>query len=375
MNYSDVLAVEVVLASAVGTVLLIVLSYLVNSRRRPKTLPSQPVETERIIPTPPAILQSMPLPRLEPLAFGEILRKSVAEYRANLILLVPVIVMFIQTEVTGAVSSSYLTPKFLSSIRATPFSATSLHFLLFELFVVYSSLIVSFLVLLGQVSMTAKVVTDRECRLGDWLVGVRKYFLTVFAISLIFSIMFAAGEFLSGQLYSDLKPLGPMVASIVYYLLSVPLSILTQSVFYVCLAGVPLDRNRFRAAFRMGVRAISSRRSAFAWFLILSVAVLLGLQALGYAIVSILSTAPSPLRWIAVAYAFVEVLPSPLWFLIAFRIYGGFNAPTGPLASIQSEQGKDGFVKASSGEQCCIACGGHIPLDAKFCTECGSKQE
>jgi hypothetical protein len=48
-------------------------------------------------------------------------------------------------------------------------------------------------VLLGQVSIAAKVVSHGKTGLGDWAYDVKKYFLTVFAVGFVFGVLFLMG--------------------------------------------------------------------------------------------------------------------------------------------------------------------------------------
>ena len=306
------------------------------------------------------------LPRLEPLRFTDVLRRSLSDYRANMILLTPLLVQFAVSYVSRAVFAAYLipSPTSMQSEQVSELPVFLSHALI--IFVVAGIvLIVDFVVPLGQVSMTASVVSNGRTRLSDWPQGVRKYFWSVFAVGIVFAIPSAVALFLPQQLYNNLKPLNPTTATVAYYLIREPLNGVIEAAFYVCLAGVGLDLTQFRSALSVGWRVMSHRRIAFASLVALTIVVSLCFDAIRFLIAPFIKSGPVPLAIILFSYAvaLVEILPSPLWLLMAFRIYRGFDSgdvAQQPLRVIE--------------KQFCIACGVELPVGSKFCSECGSRQ-
>ena len=378
-NQSDLILIEVVLASIAVFAFMLVFDYYIHRTKAGAIPPRQVTSEVNKVVTPVALPKPEPLPRLEPLPFIDVVRRSLVEYRANLILLVPLLVLFVQTQVTQAIFSRYLSPQVLNGIRShapiTPAELSSLLVMALTLLLVsVTSLVVSFIVLLGQVSMTAKVVANGKTVLGDWPFGVRKYFSTVFGVSFIFSFLFLVPRYVPQQLYDTLKTIGPTAATAVYYLIREPLYNLVQSAFYVCLAAVGLDGRQFRASLQMGGRVILDRRSAFAGLFLLSMTVSLCLDGLSNLIAPILNCGPPPLKTSAYAFALIEIIPNALWFLIAFRLYRGFNQERDMTTQAQPETNMQSPI-ATARKQFCIECGAQLPLGSKLCSECGSKRE
>jgi hypothetical protein len=259
---------------------------------------------------------------------SEIIGKSLTVYKANPVLFVPAFVAFIVSILTSAIL-----PRDVSR-EGVPAITSDLVMVGFG--VIFLMLVVSFLVILGQASMSGKAIKEGKTALGDWGVGVRKYFFRVFGIGLVFLGIVLILFMIVGVVYV-LTVLPEMITSEgvmrppitsapqTTYMSWVMTLVMTvaSSFFYLWLAPAVLDNKGVGASLDMGVKTIRSSSKVFVGFVIL------------FFIVSAISTAiqnlPSmigldvqpiigSLTFTSILSQIIERVFSPLWFLMAFSI-------------------------------------------------------
>ena len=351
---------EVVLGSVAALALLLLLDYRFHKRKR-QELPVARVETQpNRMAAPVALPKPEPLPRLEPLAFMDVLRRSLKDYRENLILVVPFVIRYIQSGVSYVISPNY--PLQSPSIPNPLLLLNSL-----------ISLVVVFAVYLGQISLTAAAVGKGKAALRDWSDGF-KYFWTFLAFLIVFGLLLVGPELGTGSLYQQIKPHSATIAYATYYLVTIPILAAGQSVLFVCLGAMGLDHKGFAASLDMGWRAMSARWSAFAGLVMISIAVQAAIDVAAFLTAPILEGAGA-LKSLVFVFPLVQMIASPLWFLIAFRIYRGFNEPNAAPTQPELSKPHEDLSGVITRRQFCIQCGAELPIGSKFCLKCGSKQE
>jgi len=274
------------------------------------------------------------------MAFFDVIKKSLAMYRMNLILVFPPLVAMVFQLISSLIT---LLP---SISRASPGFAPELMILIFAVFgVMILSLIVSFLVILGQAIMTGKVIQEGKTKLSDWGKGIKRYFLRALGISLVYFgimfvsfilvmivFMFAILPQLISQISGDMSlgtPLIPPLTLVLMSLVSALLTTATSAIFYTWLAPAVLDDKGVSASLKAGTEAIGKRRKTFLGFVIFFFLVnfvptlLTGTSLTQYTYpVTMMQSAylgyVTPMR---VVSQVVTAIFSPLWFLIAFTIY------------------------------------------------------
>ena len=327
MSQSDQTLYLVILISLVSLVALLLLDYHIH-RKRSSIIKISQFRTERSGPVAPVpiltVPEPAPLPRLQPLRFMDVFRRSLKDYRANLVLLVPPLVHLVESRLAAAIIAKY-------SLN---------HYGLLFLLNGLVTIVVYFFVLFGEFSMTAAVVSRGKTTLRDWLVSL-KYFWTVIGLGILFGLLVGAPYIAALPLYQGVKSNGTAITSVVYSLITVPLATLGDTVLLVCLAAVTLDNKNLSESLHMGWRVIADRRSAYAGVFIF------------YTLVEFCFTESYYLiaenSWTSYAVILVSLVIGPLFLLIPFRIYWGFNR--------------------------CVQCGTQVPVGSKFCPNCGIEQE
>jgi len=354
---SNVLFLGVVLGSVAALALLLLLDYRYH-KLKPHELPPTRVEIQPSkMAVPLALPKPEPLPKLEPLAFMDVLRRSLKDYRENLVLVVPFLIQYIQSWASYAVSSRYP-----SQSPSMPNPLLLLNGLI--------SLVVVFAAYLGQISLTAAAVGRGKAALRDWSDGF-KYFWTFLAFLIVFGLLLVGPELGTGLLYQQIKPHSATIAYATYYLVTIPILATGQSILFVCFAAMGLDRKGFATSLDMGWRAMWARRSAFAGLVIISIAVQGAIDVAAFLTAPILEGA---LKNLIFVFPLVQIIVFPLWFLIAFRIYRGFNEPNAALTQPELSKPQEDSSRVITRKQFCIQCGAELPIGSKFCLKCGSKQ-
>jgi len=347
------LTFSLVLLGSMGALgLLLFVDYLIH-RKRPYVPQASEARKESSEPPAPIVTVPKPAPlmRLQPLAFTDVFRKSLSDYQANPILLVPLLVSVIESQLATAIISNYYLSPPLASL---------------DLIVTY---VVVFLVLLGRISMTGAVVRRGRTTLGDWRVGL-KYFWTVIWLGITFGILEYGPVMGAWLLFSSLKSNYTSAqviisnytrAQVIISLATVPVTAFVSSALSICLAAVTLDNKNVRESLRVGWRVISDRWSAFGGLFILNASVSLYSTALHYLIGE---------KFSAYVVGLVSLVIGPLLLLIAFRIYWGFNHSDTEAARVEVNT-----AAVISRRRFCPECGTELPPSSKFCPSCGTKQD
>jgi hypothetical protein len=267
--------------------------------------------------------------------FSKIVRKSSAHYRMNLVLFVPPFVALIMS-----IAASGILPGV--GMGALPTFTPSL--LMMGFGVIFLNLVVSFLVILGQASMSGNVVSEGKTKLADWGSGVRKYFFRVLGIGLVFlGIMFVLFMIVGIAIALTILPklitpegtVAPpttpttLTAQPMFSLAMTILFTVAQSIFYVWLAPAILDDKGVGTSLDMGVKAVRKTGRAFVgfiafFFIVSAIATLIGdLPAIiGINVQPLVGSLTST----RIVSQIIERIFSPLWFLIAFELYHETNA-------------------------------------------------
>lgn len=252
-----------------------------------------------------------------PLALREVLEKSLSDYRGNSILLVPPAIAFFESVATYAIFSAALILEIRQGIIGNlppdfsyAFGAWGVQYLA-----------VSFLVIVGQVSMTESVVSGSKPSMNDWRIGTKIYSFRILGLGLIYMLTsFGLYGVLSLFRNSVERAMPYMLAVATYRLLGTLLTTVVTSVFYVCLASATLNDGGLARSLVHGVNAIRKNNLCFFEFVALfftmsaisTFTTLLG-SSTGDSVIGSLSYGD-------IASEIVQTVLSPLWFLIAFRI-------------------------------------------------------
>lgn len=310
----------------------------------------------------------------------KVLTKSLHDYKSNPVLLIPSLVGTIGSFLVfgyfrsymGSVTGQVGTSRFVGLAE----SALGFSFLLF------SSVIIGLLVLLGQVSMTGKVIHTGKTRLGDWWVGLRKYFWRVFGIGavyfgvvmgitiiailiFVFIVIVPAVMSNSSSFSSQSTPFAesPFLLGVTF------LSALGSLVFYMMLAPVVIDDRGVGSSISSGLSAVKRGGRTFLAFLGLVLLETLVVLEFGYRNLGTNPTYPSYgtgfLTFPMVFSGLLGAAFSPLWVLMAFRIY----CESGVREKFET-QVQSGAMKS----KVCLNCNASIPSFAKYCPNCGTSQ-
>ena len=340
--------------------LLLFVDYLIH-RKRPYVPQAIEAKKESSEPAAPIVTvpKPVPLPRLEPLEFMDVLRRSLKDFRANLILIIPALVEYLRFGVSYGVSM-YFKP---SSNSANLANLVSVIIFLVVFNVTY----------LGQISLTGAAVSKGKASLRDWRAGFN-YFWTLFVLVSFFGLLFAGPYFGLERLFQGVKPIGTPVAYLTYYLVTMPILILGQSFLCVCFAAVGLDKKRFVGSVKAAWHVLSDRREVFLRFVVFSLVVSIAYDAPARLVALILNSASptSPASNFGLIFFIVynlgDAILTSLLFLIAFRIYWGFKEQY----AIGSTEHSTGRVQQPM-RKFCVKCGTELPYGSKFCTNCGTR--
>jgi len=316
------------------------------------------------------------------LKFVAVLRKSFVNYRANLVLLLPPVIINL---VTFVVLGYYFLPFVLNSMR-TPSDISQLGAMLGA--TVASEILLAVLGLIGlvgQTFMTAKVVMEGKTRLGDWWVGLRRYFWRILGVSAVYFGVVIGVSFIGVFAYIFLvvvpavvtnptafqpTPVPQFGSQPIFLLGTTVLSSVGWLVFYTLLAPTVIGDKRVGASIVLGLGAVRKSGRTFLAFLLLFLALSLIQTTIslgGLSIPNLLSN-PSFMSLSTPTHllsAGLSTVLSPLWFLIAFRMYS--EADSALTASVPARS-------SETNRRICTSCGTSIPSEAKFCTNCGVKQ-
>jgi len=207
-------------------------------------------------------------------------------------------------------------------------------------------LAVSFLVILGQASMTGKVMAENRAKLSDWVEGIRKYFFRVLGLGLIFLAVAFVLLMVVGVIYAftilpemitvegTIKP--PTIASLPHstYAMTMATTLimtLVQGAFYVWLAPAVMENKSVGASLDSGLNTLKRRWRPFLFFIIIFFIIALTAQSIKIIpelyvvyikpIVGGLEPTGRVLTVTSLISQVIEKAFSPLWFLIAFNLY------------------------------------------------------
>jgi hypothetical protein len=268
----------------------------------------------------------------------DIVRLNITRYRANPVIVVPPLVVLVFELVVLP----------LMGIPAADASGPELEAYAFIGFgVLFLSLVISFLALVGQASMVSVVVLGGKAGLRDWINGIRKhsprvlgvYFIYLGAMVLSFVPMivmywYAMLPWLRHQIGASgpveppsplfmLLPIGIAINWIVLILVSV-----ITAVLYMWLAPVFFEDMDVFASVGAGSQALRANGRAFLGFVALFVAVSGVANLIDYLPLYIGATIQqiSGSGYLApthVASQVIETMFSPFWLLVALTIYRG----------------------------------------------------
>ena len=166
-----------------------------------------------------------------------ILRESLQYYRANPVLLIPVLVSIPNNILIMLVAQSMI-QQFSKPERFWNLIDSGL------LFALFAGLFIGFLVTLGFVAMSARIVTKGKCSLSIWLVGVRRYFWRILNVSIM------------------LGTLGAFTAVVIELLLPVSLYHIPESAFTLalltCYAAIMIDDASVESSISLGLKTVRS---------------------------------------------------------------------------------------------------------------------
>ena len=260
----------------------------------------------------------------------DLIKLNLGRYRENPVIAVPTVTVMIVYMLT-----SRLTP--LSGV--TDDIGTN-YFMGFG--ILFLNLAVPFLGLLGQVSMTGKIVGGGKADLDDWIEGFRAYFSRVLGVSLVYlgTLMILAILLMGAYFANVILPLASQIGLItnetVTQVLNSPLSFATilglglidaatTALLYMWTAPIVFDNQSVFDSLRLGSKASKEGRLKFLGLIALMF-VASGITALinyvplyrslsteliinqGYTLSTLVSQT-------------IRAIFSPLWLLIAFTIY------------------------------------------------------
>jgi len=268
----------------------------------------------------------------------EIVRLSIARYRANPVIVVPPL----------AVLAFELVILPLMGVPAADASGPELESYAFIGFgALFLSLVISFLALVGQASMASVVVLGGKAGLRDWVRGVRRHspralgvyfiYLVVMVLSFVPMIVmywYAMLPWLRHQIGASgpVEPPSPPFMSLpigiaINWTALILFSVIT-AVLYMWLAPVFFEDADVFTSVGAGNKALRANGRAFLGFIVLFIAVsgvanlIENLPVyLGATIQQIYSSgylAPTHM-----ASQVIETIFSPLWFLVTLTIYRG----------------------------------------------------
>lgn len=243
-----------------------------------------------------------------------ILTRCFHYYRANPVMLIPVLVYAITAFLVGFAILQVLQ----GPLSSDTVSLNNVFFDLLPLSTVF--LLGSFVVNVGLGALSAEVMRNGKCRLRDWGTGIKEYFWRTLTVSIVIFILFA---FVS-RAVSSLFEMNIMTVSSVHNLFSTLGSLIT----YLCYAGIMLDDANFQSSISRALKTVLASGRVFCSFFLLlfavtEVRVLLAVDQSGI-IASDFPSLPNAIAGPDLGYLVVWSLLLPLWFLIAFALHDSF---------------------------------------------------
>ncbi len=261
--------------------------------------------------------------------FSEIVRKSLNGYKANPVLFVPPLIAFIVSILTSAILPQ--------GVSREGFPAITIDLLMMGFGVLFLMLVVSFLVILGQANMSKKVLTKGKTTLADWGSGVRRYFLKVLGIGLVFlSIVFilfmVVGIAYAFTILPEMitpegivsPPITPTPQTTYMGWAMTLIMVVAQSFFYIWLAPAIINDKGVGTSLDLGIKAIKKNGRVFVSFIILFFIVsAIAMLIEDFSTITGVTMRPlvGSLTSAKIVSQIIERIFSPLWFLIAFTIY------------------------------------------------------
>ena len=171
-----------------------------------------------------------------------------------------------------------------------------------------------FLVILGQVGMTGRIILNGHTNLRDWSASIRNHFRVVLGLGLIlypvFVLSLGAANLLTFNLMSLLR-LSPGNLFI-RWIINTPVESLVLSLFYIILAPAILDRRGIWESIRYGLRAVQSGPGIYLAYL--------GILILISTVTTIIQI-PLEGSLDTIASEGGRAVSSPFLFILAFLIY------------------------------------------------------
>ena len=251
-----------------------------------------------------------------------ILRTSLSFYRANPVLLIPILLSIpFNILMTIAISNinQHVLKLDLSWMMSTSY---------FELLpILFASLFIGFLVTLGLVKMASKIVTRGRCGLSNWIEGIREYFWRILALTIVFTalpllVAIATGLALGyASVYTGLiLKLPPEITGTISKIL---LSIYTLAM-YTCYAAITIDDAGLRASISLGLKTVRESARVFLVFCLIYTAISSS-RALFEGNLWNTDTIQPMLFGLSIGYDVAVSFLYPLWILIMFTIYRKFS--------------------------------------------------
>jgi len=179
------------------------------------------------------------------------------------------------------------------------------------LFALFAGLFIGFLVTLGFVAMSARIVTKGKCSLSIWLVGVRRYFWRILNVSIMLGI------------------LGAFTAVVIELLLPVSLYHIPESAFTLalltCYAAIMIDDASVESSISLGLKTVRESGRVFVIFCLIHAVIHLSRVLFEGNLWSTYPIEPMSINVSSVSYTVAVSFLSPLWYLIMFSVYRKFS--------------------------------------------------
>lgn len=258
---------------------------------------------------------------------------SLIKYRGNAVLVVPALTAFSIQLISSIVFSDI-------AMRGNSLEYRALTIAQYFLVVDVVTAILSFLIILGRVSMSEKVVRGKKASFGDWGTGVTRYFSKVIWVWLAFGAItlliilptdFAYTILVQTRIIAlwnhsrtEVLRMSALAGLAWHGLLVGLLGSIVQWLFYLCLASSVLDRKGFRASLKVSIAAVRKKRRVFFGLVLLFWAVSIMFRVIrdSPALIGIISQPKIGISNLSdVVSELLESVLSPVWFLSAFIFY------------------------------------------------------
>lgn len=255
------------------------------------------------------------------MSLSEILKLSLSDYRINPVLFVPSLIGLTESIIASAILGGEFFPELsqwhvgeVSPFFVYALSAWGIQYLL-----------IGFLVVLGQASMTGSVILKGKTELNDWRVGAKRYSFRVLGLGLVFFIILVVIDRVMPL--SNLRSLGGVSAVELVQAGARNLSVtflytLVYSVFYVCLGAAIVSDSGSKVALSLGVKAIRQNSVVFvsSVTLFFIVSAILTLSMLITAKTNMFGPQVGSMDYVRTVSVVLQSFFSPLWFLLFFRL-------------------------------------------------------